>query len=73
MREIDRSAIEDAIEVLIEILDLADDDADLEPDEPEEQHDAEADLTWSSPPASAEKGVNADTLTGEDVLRILTK
>lgn len=73
MREIDRSAIEDAIEVLIEILDLADDDADLEPDEPEEQHDAEADLTWSCPPSSAEKNINADTLTGEDVLRLLTK
>lgn len=71
MREIDRAKIEDAIEILIEILDLADDDADLEPDEPEEQHDAEADLTWSS--ASAEKDINADTLTGEDVLRILTK
>lgn len=73
MREIDRIKIEDAIEVLIEILDLATDDADLEPDEPEEQHDAEADLTWSCPAVGAGRDGDPDTLTGVEVLKILSR
>ena len=73
MREIDRIKIEDAIETLIMMLDLADDDADLEPDDLEEQHDAEADLTWSSPAAASIKDASASTLTGEDVRKILAK
>lgn len=43
---IDREAIAAEIERLIDLLDCMDGDPDLEPDPVEEQHDAEADLTW---------------------------
>jgi hypothetical protein len=45
-----RKRIEDAIEGLIEALDEIDGDFDLEDDPIEEQHDAEADLTWTTAP-----------------------
>lgn len=43
-----RQLLEGAIERLIGLLDEMDGDPDLEPEPPEEQHDAEADLTWAS-------------------------
>lgn len=43
-----RAEIAAEIERLITILDEMDGDADLEPDPCEEQHDAEAELTWNS-------------------------
>lgn len=43
-----RQLLEGAIERLIDILDKMDDDSDFEPEPLEEQHDAEADLTWRS-------------------------
>lgn len=43
-----RTAIEAEIERLMCILDGMDGDPDLEPEPVEEQHDAEADLTWTS-------------------------
>lgn len=44
----DRAAIEAEIERLLCILDSMDGDPDLEPEPLEEQHDAEAELTWHS-------------------------
>lgn len=44
----DRAAIEAEIERLLCILDSMDGDPDLEPEPPEEQYDAEAELTWNS-------------------------
>lgn len=46
--KMDRAAIEAEIERLICLLDKMDVDSDLEPEPLEEQHDAEADLTWTS-------------------------
>lgn len=43
-----RRRIELAIEFLIEALDQRDGDPDLEPDPFEEEHNAEADLTWTT-------------------------
>lgn len=43
-----REQMEDLIEYLIMHLDDIDGDPDFEPDPLEEQHDAEAELTWSS-------------------------
>lgn len=43
-----RAEIEARIEFLISVLDRMDGDPDFEPDLLEEQHDAEAELTWSS-------------------------
>ncbi|PSJ53651.1 hypothetical protein [Pseudaminobacter soli (ex Li et al. 2025)] len=43
-----RAAIEAEIERLLCLLDNMDGDPDLEPDPLEEQHDAEAELTWNS-------------------------
>jgi hypothetical protein len=43
-----RKLLEDTIEELIDLLDQADGDPDLEDDEAEEQHDGEVDLTWQS-------------------------
>lgn len=45
---LDRAAIEAEIERLISLLDNMDGDADFEPEPLEEQHDAEAELTWNS-------------------------
>ncbi len=44
----DRYSIAAEIERLIDMLDQYEDDPDLEPEPPEEQHDAEADLTWAN-------------------------
>ncbi|PSJ50339.1 hypothetical protein [Pseudaminobacter soli (ex Li et al. 2025)] len=46
--KVGRAAIEAEIERLLCILDSMDGDADLEPEAVEEQHDAEAELTWNS-------------------------
>lgn len=43
-----RAEIEAEIERLIAIIDTMDGDPDFEPEPLEEQHDAEADLTWKS-------------------------
>lgn len=43
-----RAEIEAEIERLMAIIDAMDGDPDFEPEPPEEQHDAEADLTWKS-------------------------
>jgi hypothetical protein len=43
-----RQLLEGAIERLIELLDDVDGDPDLEEDPIEEQHDAEAELSWAS-------------------------
>jgi hypothetical protein len=43
-----RALIETEIERLLSILDEMDGDSDLEPDPLEEQHDAEAILTWDN-------------------------
>lgn len=43
-----RQLLEGAIERLIDLLDEMDGDPDFEPDPLEEQHDAEADITWVS-------------------------
>ena len=43
-----REQVEGLIEYLIMHLDDADGDPDFEPDLLEEQHDAEAELTWNS-------------------------
>lgn len=43
-----RQLLEGAVERLIDILDKMDGDADFEPEPLEEQHDAEADVTWSN-------------------------
>jgi len=43
-----RAEIEARIEFLIGVLDRMDGDPDFEPDPLEEQHDAEAELTWNS-------------------------
>jgi len=43
-----RQQVEDAIERLINLLDDIDGDPDLEPEPLEEQHDREAELTWTS-------------------------
>lgn len=43
-----RGDVEDAIEQLIELLDAFDGDPDSEAEPFEEQHDAEAELTWTS-------------------------
>ena len=44
--KLDRFSIAAEIERLIDMLDQMDDDPDLELEPLEEQHDAEADLTW---------------------------
>lgn len=44
----DRLSITAEIERLIDMLDQMDDDTDLEIEPAEEQHDAEADLTWAN-------------------------
>jgi|GEM_PF-1797171 len=44
----DRYSIAAEIERLIDMLDQMDEDPDLEPEPLEEQHDAEADLTWTN-------------------------
>lgn len=44
----DRLSIAAEIERLIDMLDQLDDDPDIELETPEEQHDAEADLTWTN-------------------------
>ncbi|PRD40425.1 hypothetical protein C5748_26990 [Phyllobacterium phragmitis] len=44
--KLDRQAISAEIERLIGLLDKIDGDPDFEPEPTEEQHDAEADLTW---------------------------
>jgi hypothetical protein len=46
--KLDRLSIAAEIERLIDMLDQCDDDPDLEDEPPEEQHDAEADLTWTN-------------------------
>lgn len=46
--KVERAAIEAEIERLLCILDNMDGDSDLEPEPGEEQHDAEAELTWTS-------------------------
>ncbi|MGN7960524.1 hypothetical protein [Ochrobactrum sp. DDT2] len=46
--KLDRLSIAAEIERLIDMLDQLDDDPDLELEPPEEQHDAEADLTWTN-------------------------
>ena len=46
--KLDRLSIAAEIERLIDMLDQLDDDPDLEMEPPEEQHDAEADLTWTN-------------------------
>jgi hypothetical protein len=43
-----RQEIEAEVERLLEILDKMDGDADLEPETVEQQHDAEAEITWAS-------------------------
>lgn len=43
-----RQLLEGAIERLIDLLDEMDGDSDFEPEPLEEQHDAEADVTWVS-------------------------
>lgn len=44
----DRQLLEGAIKRLIDLLDEIDGDPDFEPEPPEEQHDAEADITWAN-------------------------
>jgi hypothetical protein len=46
--KIGRRDIEDAIEDLIDLLDDIDGDPDVEPEPLEEQHDCEAEFTWTS-------------------------
>ncbi|YBV97938.1 hypothetical protein M1D80_14115 [Phyllobacteriaceae bacterium JZ32] len=46
--KLDRQAIAAEIERLIGLLDEIDGDPDYEPEPLEEQHDAEADLTWKN-------------------------
>ena len=48
MKTFRRQQIEDAIERLINLLDDIDGDPDFEAESLEEQHDREADLTWTS-------------------------
>lgn len=43
-----RELLEGAIERLMNLLDEMDDDPDFEPEPLEEQHDAEADVSWPS-------------------------
>lgn len=43
-----RALIEAEIERLIALLDVLDGDPDFEPEPVEEQHDAEADISWCS-------------------------
>lgn len=44
----ERQLLEGAIKRLIDLLDEMDGDPDFEPEPLEEQHDAEADVTWAS-------------------------